>query len=134
MADSWNRLARGLPKKASYFTILRDVMDIDRLTTPALYSERRPVSSGSDGRAVRSGTACSIRCPDPQREGRGRVSAFDRAGDRRAITEGARQNQTAISASKMMQPNDDVGMKGQIGLPHVDAADPSSRASATRGR
>jgi photosystem II stability/assembly factor-like uncharacterized protein len=35
--DSWSRLARGLPKKASYFTILRDAMDIDRLTTPALY-------------------------------------------------------------------------------------------------
>jgi hypothetical protein len=35
--DSWSRLARGLPKKQSYFTILRDAMDIDRLTAPALY-------------------------------------------------------------------------------------------------
>jgi hypothetical protein len=34
---SWNRLARGLPKKQSYFTILRDAMDIDRLKAPALY-------------------------------------------------------------------------------------------------
>jgi hypothetical protein len=35
--DSWNRLARGLPKKESYFTVLRDGMDIDELKTPALY-------------------------------------------------------------------------------------------------
>jgi hypothetical protein len=35
--DSWRRLARGLPKKESYFTILRDAMDIDELKTPALY-------------------------------------------------------------------------------------------------
>jgi hypothetical protein len=35
--DSWSRLARGLPKKESYFTILRDAMDIDALKTPALY-------------------------------------------------------------------------------------------------
>ena len=35
--DSWSRLARGLPKKQSYFTVLRDAMDIDRLKAPALY-------------------------------------------------------------------------------------------------
>ena len=35
--DSWSRLARGLPKKQSYFTILRDAMEIDRLTAPSLY-------------------------------------------------------------------------------------------------
>ena len=35
--NSWNRLARGLPTKHSYFTVLRDAMDIDRLTRPALY-------------------------------------------------------------------------------------------------
>jgi hypothetical protein len=35
--ESWNRLARGLPKKQSYFTVLRDAMDIDRLKTPAVY-------------------------------------------------------------------------------------------------
>jgi len=34
---SWTRLARGLPKKGGYFTVLRDAMDIDELTTPALY-------------------------------------------------------------------------------------------------
>jgi hypothetical protein len=27
------------------------------------------------------------------------------------------RHQNAITASKIMQPNDDVGMKGQIGLP-----------------
>ena len=27
--DSWSRLARGFPKKESWFTVLRDAMDID---------------------------------------------------------------------------------------------------------
>ncbi len=35
--DSWRRLAKGFPKKESYFTILRDAMDIDELKSPALY-------------------------------------------------------------------------------------------------
>jgi photosystem II stability/assembly factor-like uncharacterized protein len=35
--DSWRRIARGLPKKESYFTVQRDAMDIDELPTPALY-------------------------------------------------------------------------------------------------
>ena len=35
--DSWHRLTRGLPGKSSYFTVLRDAMDIDHLKTPALY-------------------------------------------------------------------------------------------------
>lgn len=35
--DSWRRLAKGLPRKDSYFTVLRDAMDVDRLKTPALY-------------------------------------------------------------------------------------------------
>jgi hypothetical protein len=35
--DSWKRLAKGLPKKGSYFTILRDGMTIDETKTPALY-------------------------------------------------------------------------------------------------
>src|SRR5262245_41697366 len=34
---SWQRLGRGLPKKASYFTVLRDALDIDDLKSPALY-------------------------------------------------------------------------------------------------
>ena len=34
---SWRRLAKGLPKKQSYFTIQRDAMDIDELKSPALY-------------------------------------------------------------------------------------------------
>jgi hypothetical protein len=34
---SWRRLARGLPKKETFFTIQRDAMDIDRLRSPALY-------------------------------------------------------------------------------------------------
>ncbi len=34
---SWSRLARGLPKQQSYFTVQRDAMTIDRLKTPALY-------------------------------------------------------------------------------------------------
>jgi photosystem II stability/assembly factor-like uncharacterized protein len=35
--DSWQRLARGLPKKESFFTVQRDAMDIDELKSPALY-------------------------------------------------------------------------------------------------
>jgi photosystem II stability/assembly factor-like uncharacterized protein len=35
--DSWKKLAKGLPRKESYFTVLRDGMDIDDLNTPALY-------------------------------------------------------------------------------------------------
>ncbi len=35
--DSWGRLAKGLPKKDAYFTVLRDSMDIDDLKSPALY-------------------------------------------------------------------------------------------------
>jgi hypothetical protein len=35
--DSWTRLARGLPKKESFFTVLRDAMAMDDLKSPALY-------------------------------------------------------------------------------------------------
>jgi hypothetical protein len=35
--DSWRRLRKGLPKKQSYFTILRDGMCADDLKSPALY-------------------------------------------------------------------------------------------------
>jgi len=35
--ESWGRLAKGLPKKESFFTVLRDAMDIDDLPKPALY-------------------------------------------------------------------------------------------------
>ena len=35
--DSWRRLAKGLPKKESWFTVLRDAMDVDALKSPALY-------------------------------------------------------------------------------------------------
>jgi photosystem II stability/assembly factor-like uncharacterized protein len=35
--SSWQKVADGFPKKESYFTILRDAMDADDLSTPALY-------------------------------------------------------------------------------------------------
>jgi photosystem II stability/assembly factor-like uncharacterized protein len=35
--DSWSKLTKGLPKKQSYFTILRDALDVDTLKSPALY-------------------------------------------------------------------------------------------------
>ena len=35
--ESWGRLTKGLPKKESFFTVLRDAMDIDDLPKPALY-------------------------------------------------------------------------------------------------
>ncbi len=34
---AWKKLARGFPKKDSYFTVLRDALDIDDLGKPALY-------------------------------------------------------------------------------------------------
>jgi photosystem II stability/assembly factor-like uncharacterized protein len=34
---SWRRLARGLPRKESFFTVQRDAMDVDELASPALY-------------------------------------------------------------------------------------------------
>jgi hypothetical protein len=34
---SWKRLARGLPRKESFFTVQRDAMDVDELKSPALY-------------------------------------------------------------------------------------------------
>ncbi len=34
---SWKKLTKGLPKKDSFFTVLRDAMDFDDLKTPALY-------------------------------------------------------------------------------------------------
>ena len=33
----WKRLAKGFPKKESYFTVLRDAMDVDHAKSPALY-------------------------------------------------------------------------------------------------
>jgi hypothetical protein len=33
----WSKLAKGLPKKESFFTVQRDAMDIDELKSPALY-------------------------------------------------------------------------------------------------
>ncbi len=35
--DSWAPLKHGMPKKDSYFTVLRDAMTIDELKSPALY-------------------------------------------------------------------------------------------------
>lgn len=35
--NSWKKLTRGFPKKESYFTVLRDAMDIDECKSPALY-------------------------------------------------------------------------------------------------
>lgn len=34
---SWSRLGDGLPTKDTYFTVLRDAMDVDDLGTPAVY-------------------------------------------------------------------------------------------------
>ncbi len=35
--DSWKKVSQGLPRRESYFTVLRDAMDIDELSSPALY-------------------------------------------------------------------------------------------------
>lgn len=33
----WKRLANGFPRKESYFTVLRDAMDVDHLKSPSVY-------------------------------------------------------------------------------------------------
>jgi photosystem II stability/assembly factor-like uncharacterized protein len=35
--ESWKRLTNGFPKKETFFTVLRDAMDVDELKQPALY-------------------------------------------------------------------------------------------------
>jgi hypothetical protein len=35
--SSWQRLSKGFPRKETFFTVLRDAMDVDRFKTPALY-------------------------------------------------------------------------------------------------
>ncbi len=35
--NSWQKLATGLPRKNSYFTVLRDAMTVDEMKSPALY-------------------------------------------------------------------------------------------------
>lgn len=35
--NSWKKLTQGLPKKESFFTVLRDGMDVDECASPALY-------------------------------------------------------------------------------------------------
>ncbi len=35
--NSWRRLTKGMPKRNSYYTVLRDAMTIDRMKSPALY-------------------------------------------------------------------------------------------------
>ena len=34
---SWKKLSKGLPRKESFFTVLRDALDVDDYRTPALY-------------------------------------------------------------------------------------------------
>ena len=60
---SWSRLAKGLPKKESYFTVLRDAMDIDELQVARalLRHHDRPALDGPRRRRG-VGAACSTRC------------------------------------------------------------------------
>ena len=74
--DSWKRLARGLPKKESYFTVLRDAMDIDELKSPALYfgTTTGQLWIGRDG-GEEWELPVRLAAADPLREGRGGVTA-----------------------------------------------------------
>ena len=84
--ESWSRLARGLPKKETYFTVQRDAMTIDRLSTPALYfgTTTGQLWIGREGgSAVR--LPVRLAAPDPQRQGRDRLSG-DQA---RAVSAGS---------------------------------------------
>ena len=72
--DSWQRLAKGLPKKESYFTVLRDAMDIDELKSPALYFGTTTGQLWIGPRRRRGvGLPVRLAAADPLREGRGGV-------------------------------------------------------------
>jgi photosystem II stability/assembly factor-like uncharacterized protein len=49
--SSWTRLARGFPKRETFFTVQRDAMDVDELKSPALYfgTTTGQLWMGSDG-------------------------------------------------------------------------------------
>ncbi len=72
---SWSRLAHGLPKKQSYFTIQRDAMDIDHLAAARalLRDDDRPALDREGGRRA-VGLPVRFAAPNPQREGRGRLA------------------------------------------------------------
>lgn len=55
------RLADGLPKKESFFTVLRDGMDMDDLKSPRSISAPQPDSSGSGKAAAKRGAVRPIR-------------------------------------------------------------------------
>ncbi len=72
--DSWRRLATGLPKKESYFTVLRDAMDIDRaqVARALLRHDDRPALD-RPRRRREVGMPVRLAAADPLREGRGRL-------------------------------------------------------------
>jgi len=59
---SWSKLARGLPRKQSYFTVQRDALTIDELKYPALYFGTT-TGSGSGARGATPSTASSTPSP-----------------------------------------------------------------------
>ena len=112
---SWSKLAKGFPKKESYFTVLRDAMDIDQLKTPALYfgTTTGPVVDGPRGRR---GVGVRLRraAADSQREGRGRLRHLVRrrrphAGEanHQGIAQGQTRGQVAVHASRAVRARGD---------------------------
>ena len=91
---SWRRLAKGLPKKESFFTVQRDAMDVDELRSPALYlgTTTGQLWIGRDGRR---GVGLPVRfaAPHPLRQGRGGVIA-----DESRVAEWADQNPTSTGS------------------------------------
>ncbi len=57
--SSWKRLVKGLPKKDSYFTILRDAMTTTNAQLPPCTLARQPAKYGWDAMASKNGVVCS---------------------------------------------------------------------------
>ena len=88
-----SKLAKGLPKKESYFTVLRDAMDIDELKSPALYFGTTTGQLWIGPRRRRGvGVPVRLAAADPLREGRGRVTL-----DQRTMLRRNSMNETGLS-------------------------------------
>ncbi len=90
--DSWRRLAQGPARRSeSFFTVLRDAMDIDELKSPALYFGTTTGQLWIGPRGRRGvGVPLRLAAADPLREGRGGLSGRRGRQGRSCVTRPAR--------------------------------------------
>ena len=106
--DSWKRLARGLPKKESFFTVLRDAMDIDELKSPALYfgTTTGQLWIGRDG-GEEWELPLRLAAADPLREGRGGLRRKPPLADQR-VSKVYRAGTTSLEFMSMVRVHPEV--------------------------